>query len=107
MASHDELVAELPKLEKLSNAARLKHARKRRQRQLKKFQEQLRLDRQTVGYSLKKRTPQKINFEEGALLCDFVSRNDIIGGERRGRERQFVKLFSFVGAVAREQQLAG
>lgn len=83
MATHEELIAELPKLEKLSNAARLKHAKKRRQKQLKKFQEQLRLDRQTVGASLKKRTPQKINFEEGALLCDFVSRNDIIGGERK------------------------
>ena len=81
MASHEELVAELPRLEKLSNAARLKHARKRRQKQLKKFQELLRQDRQTVGVSLRKRTPPKVNFEEGALLCDFVSRNDIIGGE--------------------------
>ena len=87
MATHEELIAELPKLEKLSNAARLKHAKKRRQKQLKKFTEQLRLDRQTVGASLKKRTPQKINFEEGALLCDFVSRNDIIGGERKAPKR--------------------
>lgn len=80
--SHDELLTELPKLEKLSNAARLKHAKKRRQKQLKKYQELIRLDRQTVGSVLKKRTPGLVNFEEGALLCDFVSRNDIIGGEK-------------------------
>lgn len=80
MASHDELVAELQKLEKLSHAARLKHAKKRRLKQLKKYQEWLRYDRQTSGTVTKKRTLAKINFEDGAVLNDLVSRNDLIGG---------------------------
>lgn len=81
MASHEELVAELVKLEKLSHAARLKHAKKRRQKQLKKYQECLRFDRQTSQRTSKKRTPSKIDFENSAVLNDLVSRNDLIGGE--------------------------
>lgn len=81
MATHEELVAELPKLEKLSNAARLSRAKKRRQKQLKKYQEWVRLDRQTNGTVLKRRTPVELRIEEGALLNDLVARNDIIGGE--------------------------
>ncbi len=80
MASHEELVSELQKLEKLSHAARLKQAKKRRQKQLKKYQEWLRYDRQTLGTVTKKRTPPSINFENGAVLNDLVSRNDMIGG---------------------------
>lgn len=79
MASHEELVSELQKLEKLSHAARLKQAKKRRQKQLKKYQEWLRYDRQTLGTVTKKRTPPSINFENGAVLNDLVSRNDMIG----------------------------
>ena len=37
MIEHDELVAEIPHVEKMATAERLKHARKRRQQQLKKF----------------------------------------------------------------------
>lgn len=81
MASHDELLAEMQKLEKLSHAARLKHAKKRRLKQLKKYQDWVRLDRQTVGSVTKKRTPPAISFESGSLLNDLVSRNDMIGGK--------------------------
>ena len=80
MASHEELVAELQKLEKLSHAARLKHAKKRRLKQLKKYQEWVRYDRQTSGTVARKRTAVKINFENSAVLTDLVSRNDLIGG---------------------------
>jgi protein phosphatase 1 regulatory subunit 16A len=83
MASHDELVAELQKLEKLSHAARLKHAKKRRQRQLKKYQDWLRYDRQTSGTVTKKRGPAKINFEDSAVLNDLVCRNDFVGGKAK------------------------
>ncbi len=81
MASHEELVAELEKLEKLSHAARLKHAKKRRQKQLKKYQDLVRTDRQTLGSVTKKRTPPVISFENSAVLNDLVARNDIVGGK--------------------------
>ena len=74
------MVAELQKLEKLSHAARLKHAKKRRVKQLKKYQEWVRYDRQTSATFAKKRVPAKVNFEDGAVLNDLVSRNDLIGG---------------------------
>ena len=80
MASHDELVLELPKLEKLSNAARLKHAKKRRVKQLKKWQEWIRMDRATGGSISRKQSPVKIDYEQKALLNNLVARNDIIGG---------------------------
>ena len=81
--SHDELVDELPKLEKLSNAARLKHAKKRRQKQLKRWQDWLRQERGSrVGSTiLRKQSPPKIDFEKPAQLAEMVSRNDIIGGQ--------------------------
>lgn len=84
MASHEELVAELAKLEKLSHAARLKHAKKRRQKQLKKYQEFLRYDRQTSGSVSKKRNAPKISFEKSSVLTDLVSRDDLIGGKDTG-----------------------
>ena len=37
MTEHDELVAEIPHVEKMATAERLKHAKKRRQQQLKKY----------------------------------------------------------------------
>ena len=37
LVEHDDLVGELPLVEKMSTAERLKHAKKRRQHQLKKF----------------------------------------------------------------------
>ncbi len=84
--SHEELARELPSLEKLSNAARQKLAKKRRTKQLKKFNDLLRLQRQTsagagAGSMLKRNSPTKIIIESGAVLNDMVARNDIIGGE--------------------------
>lgn len=78
MATHEELVAELPKLEKLSNAARLKLAKKRRVKQLKKFQEYTRVSRQM---SRSERTATKINFAQNALLHDAVTRDDVTEGK--------------------------
>ncbi len=84
--SHEELSRELPGLEKLSNAARQKLAKKRRCKQLKKFNDLLRLQRQTsagagAGSMLKRANPPKIIIENGAVLNDMIARNDIIGGE--------------------------
>lgn len=83
MASHEELIAELQKLEKLSHAARLKHAKKRRLKQLKRYQEWLRFDRQSTGTGTvsRRKSPVAIGFEDSAVLNDLVSRNDLIGGK--------------------------
>ena len=86
MASHEELLGEMPKLEKLSNAARLKHAKKRRQKQLKKWQEWLRVERATNGTSQRRTCQPQIGFQQEAVLNDLVARNDIIGGKRRQLE---------------------
>ena len=82
MASHEELLAEMPKLEKLSNAQRLKHAKKRRQRQLKRWQETERTLRQsqlsiTSDASIR-RSSRKIlvTFNEDARLRDAINRKD-------------------------------
>lgn len=87
MASHEELIGELPKLDKLSNAARLKAAKRRRIKQLKKYQEWVRLERaSSSGASfMKKRGPARVVLEDGAMLSDMVGRNDIIGGESAAR----------------------
>ena len=82
MASHDELLAEMPKLEKLSNAQRLKHAKKRRQRQLKRWQDAERTLRQsrlsTSSEASIRRVSRKIliTFNEDARLRDAINRKD-------------------------------
>lgn len=85
MASHEELISELPKLDKLSNAARLKQAKKRRSKQLKKYQEYVRQQRAlsstSVGGSImKKRSSTRVIFEKGSILNDMVSRNELLEG---------------------------
>ena len=90
MATHEELVVELPKLDKLSNAARLKHAKKRRLKQLKRYQEYVRQQRalastpSTAGVSggniMRRRKAPRIAFEDGSILSDMVSRNELMEG---------------------------
>lgn len=81
MAGHEELVAELPKLDKMSNATRLKLAKKRRSRQLKRYQDTVR----TGGLSspATKKAPPKVTFVQCALFHEAVLQNDIIEGENR------------------------
>ncbi len=74
--SHEELVAELPKLEKMSNVARLKLAKKRRMKQLKRNQELTRRERETGQYVSHTKPHTKINFINEALLHEAVCRND-------------------------------
>ena len=82
-ASHQQLVAEMPGLDKLSNAARMKRAHQRRQKQMKKWQEWVRYERAgnpnrtTVR---KKTSPTITDFEKGVLLTNLVLRNDCDGG---------------------------
>lgn len=83
MASHEELVAELPKLEKMSNAARLKLARKRRLKQLRKYTEtekaRLYSNNGNGGQKLSK-VGSRINFEVTSLLHDAVQQNNLVEG---------------------------
>ncbi len=105
-ATHEELVGELPKLEKLSNAARLKHARKRRSKQLKCWKDWLRQERATNGSMLRRRNEPQLQFEDRALLTDLVNRNDIIGG-KHGRRCEIAKGTSWPGLRDEGQARAG
>lgn len=79
MASHEELVAELPKLDKMSNATRLKLAKKRRSRQLKRYQDTVRNG--GLSSPTPKKGPAKVTFFQCALFHEAVLQNDIIEGE--------------------------
>lgn len=82
-ATHAQLLGEMPALDKLSNAARLKRASQRRLKQLKKWQEWVRYERASNpnGTTVRKKTsPTIIDFENGALLADMVQKNDRNGG---------------------------
>ena len=91
MATHEELISELPRLDKLSNAARLKHAKKRRSKQIKRYQDYARQQRalaatgSTASSSAKKRGATRIAFEDGSILNDMVSRNELLEGESLAR----------------------
>ena len=96
MTSHEELIGELPRLDRLSNAARLKHAKKRRVKQIKRYQEYVRQQRALAatsstsvsgGNAKKKRATTRVAFEEGSILNDMVSRNELIEGERWSMKR--------------------
>ena len=81
MASHEELLTEMPKLEKLSNAQRLKHAKKRRQKQLKRWQDTERTLRQSQLVSSETSIHRKsrkilVKFDEDARLRDAINRKD-------------------------------
>lgn len=87
MASHEELLAELPKLDKMSHAKRQKFAKRRREEQLKKYKATF------VSMIRKKKTPTKISFEINALLIDLISRNDPKAGELAVHDN-FIRVYS-------------
>lgn len=81
MANHEELVAELPKLEKMSNAQRQKHAKKRRKKQLVKWRE---WEQTTAGEAYvpggtlrMKERERLIHFDSGSHLNEAVMRDDL------------------------------
>ena len=88
IADHTELVAELAIVEKMNTGDRLKHARKRRAHQLKKFSNyEKHLDKsKRKGQSSKKSAPKKskggnIHFATNVMLLEAAARNDIEEGE--------------------------
>ena len=84
MASHEELVAELPKLEKMSNAQRQKHAKKRRKKQLVKWREweQTAGEPYVPGGTLRMKERERlVHFDSGSHLNEAVMRNDLAEGK--------------------------
>ena len=88
MASHEELVAELPRLEKLTNAQRQKKAKTRRKKQLQKWREWEQNNAQTDNFTATgsvriKDKDQKTKFSNNAHLNEAVMRNDCSEGKSR------------------------
>lgn len=95
MSDHQDLLAELAMVEKMSTQERLKHSRKRRTQQLKRFvqyEKQLEKDvknntkRQKKGLSriieTKRTTSNKhVMFVSSVMLLEAAARNDIDEGE--------------------------
>lgn len=88
MAEHSELVTEMCVVEKMSTQERLKHAKKRRQQQLKKWTQHER-DLQKGKHKLKTQraspAPQvseyKVHFVPSVMLLEAAARNDVDEGK--------------------------
>ena len=84
MASHKELIDELPKLEKMTNAQRQKHAKKRRKKQLQKCREweidHYGENRSSTSSLKMKQRDCKVQFDKCAHLNEAVMRNDVSEG---------------------------
>jgi hypothetical protein len=90
MAEHSELVSEIPVVEKMSTAERLKHAKKRRNVQIKKFSqydkqyEKENAKRKKVqsgkGKVIKKTKTSRVQFVGSIMLLESAARNDLTEG---------------------------
>ena len=92
MSDHNELVTEIPVVEKMSTHERLKHAKKRRHQQLKKFnhyerqldKEQHKKNKKSQGSKRppnKKARTSKVMFDSNIMLLEAATRNDVDEGE--------------------------
>ena len=89
MAEHSELVAEIASVEKMNTPDRLKHAKKRRNQQLKRWAN---YERQLDKESSKKRKQssnqrrtrrQRVKFIHNIMLLEAAARNDVEEGIKR------------------------
>lgn len=87
MADHSDLVAELTTVEKMATPDRLKHAKKRRSQQLKRFanyEKQLEKDKNKKNkQSQNQRRAKKrarVKFIHNIMLLDAAARNDVDEG---------------------------
>ena len=93
MAEHAELVTEMPVLEKMSVQERLKHARKRRSQQLKRYAQyekdtnkkikKLASNHRSSGSSNdgEKRKKRRVLFAKNIQLLEAAARGDLEEGE--------------------------
>ena len=79
MADHPELVAEIPKVEKMSVQDRLELAKKRRSQQLKRYERDKDKEWDQPPRKIKRGTPVK--FQPRIVLLEAVSRGDTEEGE--------------------------
>lgn len=80
MADHLELVAEIPKVEKLTAQDRLELARKRRSQQLKRWERE---EDKELAPPPPKKKPQRtrpVKFEPRIILLEAASRGDVEEG---------------------------
>ncbi|XP_064467056.1 protein phosphatase 1 regulatory subunit 16A-like [Ornithodoros turicata] len=84
MAEHSELITEMVVVEKMSTQERLKHAKKRRQQQLKKWSQHERdlqkgkLKSSNQGKAQGKGRPDyKVHFVPSVMLLEAAARNDV------------------------------
>ncbi|KAH8019235.1 hypothetical protein HPB51_018462 [Rhipicephalus microplus] len=83
MADHSELVTEMSVVEKMSTQERLKHAKKRRQQQLKKWsQHERELQKAKKGKASSPAvapppTEYKVHFVPSVMLLEAAARNDV------------------------------
>ena len=88
--THEALLAEIPKLDRMSQAERLKHNRRRREKQIKKWKEvEEKMFRKEIGRTTKKgsnpqllkgedsKKDRHIDFISQSKLFDFVSKRTI------------------------------
>ena len=94
MAEHTDLVCEINSVERMSTLDRLKHAKKRRTQQLKKFvhyEKQLEKDMQkrrkagvaggTAVVGKKAKKMRNVHFISDVMLLESAARNDLDEGE--------------------------
>ncbi|XP_023234600.1 protein phosphatase 1 regulatory subunit 16A-like isoform X1 [Centruroides vittatus] len=83
MAEHSELVAELAMLERMTTQERLKHARKRRMQQLKKWNQKEKENnskRKKTEHNLNRKSRRngyKVHFVPSVMLLEAAARNDV------------------------------
>ena len=89
MAEHSELVGEISSIEKMTTQERLKHAKKRRNTQLKKWtQYEKQLDKEINKKKKSNKKVKKTNnnarrviFVNNVMLLEAAARNDVDEGE--------------------------
>lgn len=83
MADHSELIAEMAIVEKMSTQERLKHAKKRRLQQLKKWsnrEKEVNAKRKKTEQNMNKKIKKhdyKVHFVPSVMLLEAAARNDI------------------------------
>lgn len=91
MSDHSELVAEITIVEKMPTQDRLKHARKRRSQQLKRFANyEKQLEKQesskkkkhnSVVKKVRKPRESRVIFPDSVMLLEGAARNDVEEGK--------------------------
>ena len=89
MTEHAELVAELPLVEKMSTHDRLKHAKKRRNQQLKRYnqmekqygKENKKKKNNNNKKPTKKKRTSRVHFVNNVMLLEAAARNDVEEGK--------------------------